>query len=112
MRVQVEITPELARRASPSDVLYVFARAEQGPPIPLAVSRHSVAELPLTVTLDDSMAMAPQLRLSKFPSVVVGARISKSGSATPSSGDLQGHSAPLSPSGETPVSVVIDGVTP
>jgi len=44
--------------------------------------------------------------------VVIGARISKSGSATPSSGDLQGHSAPLSPAGETPVSVVIDRVTP
>ena len=112
LRVQVNITPELAARTSPTDALYVFARAERGPPMPLAVSRHTVAELPLTVTLDDSMAIAPQLRLSMFPSVVIGARISKSGSATPSSGDLQGHSAPLSPAGETPVSVVIDRVTP
>jgi len=112
LRVLVDITPELAARASPTDMLFVFARAEHGPPMPLAVSRHRVAELPLTVTLDDSMAMAPQLRLSMFPSVTVGARISKSGSATPSPGDLQGRSAPLSPAGETPVSVTIDRVTP
>ena len=112
LRVLVDISPELAARASPTDMLFVFARAEQGPPMPLAVSRHRVAELPLTVTLDDSMAITPQLRLSMFPSVTVGARISKSSSATPSPGDLQGRSAPLSPAGETPVAVTIDRITP
>lgn len=112
LRVDVAIAPELATLAAPGDTLYVFARAEDGPPMPLAVSRHTVAELPLTVSLDDSMAMTPQLRLSMFASVVVGARISRSGSATPSSGDLHGHSTPLSPSTGASVSVLIDGVVP
>ena len=80
--------------------------------MPLAVSRHTVAELPITVTLDDTMAMAPQLRISMFPSVVAGARISRSGSATPSAGDLRGQSAPLSPGPHATASVLIDDVVP
>jgi cytochrome c-type biogenesis protein CcmH len=112
LSVHVAIAPELAARTAPTDVLYVFARAEQGPPMPLAVSRHTVAELPLAVILDDSMAMAPGLRLSMFPAVVVAARVSKSGSPTPTPGDLLGRSAPLAPSGKTSVSVLIDRVVP
>lgn len=112
LTVHVSLAPELAPRASPSDVVFVFARAAQGPPMPLAVSRHTVAELPLTVTLDDSMAMAPQMRLSMFDAVVVGARISRSGSATPSPGDLRGQTPPLSPAGAGATSVLIDGVVP
>jgi cytochrome c-type biogenesis protein CcmH len=49
--------------------------------------------LPLEFRLDDSMAMSPSSRLSLHPKVVVGARISKSGRATPSAGDLTGQSA-------------------
>jgi cytochrome c-type biogenesis protein CcmH len=89
----VRISPKLAAQVRPDDVLFVFARAAEGPPMPLAVLRRKAAELPLEFRLDDSMAMAQGLKLSAFARVVVAARISKSGSATPQPGDLQGTSA-------------------
>ncbi len=89
----VRISPKLAAQVRPDDVLFVFARAAEGPPMPLAVLRRKAAELPIEFRIDDSMALAQGLKLSAFPRVVVAARISKSGSATPQPGDLQGTSA-------------------
>ncbi len=77
--------------------------------MPLAVLRKQVRDLPVAFSLDDSMAMAPGLKLSGFSRVVVGARISRSGSATPQPGDLQGISAPVA-NDATGVAVVIDTV--
>ena len=75
------------------------------------MARARVRDLPYRFSLDDSMAMAPAMKLSAFPRVVVGARISKSGNAAPQPGDLQGASAPVAnDAGE--VSVVIDRVVP
>ncbi len=90
LEVAVTLDPALGDRVAPGDTLFVFARAAQGPRMPLAIVRRQAGELPLTVTLDDSQAMAPNFRLSAFPEVNVGARISKSGDATPQPGDLQG----------------------
>ncbi len=90
LEVAVTLDPALVERVAPGDTLFVFARAAQGPRMPLAIVRRQAGELPLTVTLDDSQAMAPNFRLSAFPEVHVGARISKSGDATPQPGDLQG----------------------
>ena len=89
----VRISPQLAAKVKPDDVLFVFARAAEGPPMPLAVLRRKAADLPLEFRLDDSMAMAQGPKLSAFPRVIVAARISKSGNATPQPGDLQGASA-------------------
>ena len=105
----VRLSPDLKAKASPDDVVFIFARAAQGPPMPLAVKRATVRELPLAFALDDAMAMAPGMQLSSFPRVIVGARISKSGSATPQPGDLQGTSAPVANDAQG-VSVVIDTV--
>ena len=105
----VRLAPELKAKASPDDTVFVFARAAQGPPMPLAVKRATVRELPLAFTLDDSMAMAPNLQISGFPRVVVTARVSKSGSAAPQPGDLQGISAPVANDASS-VNVVIDSV--
>ena len=104
----VRLAPELASKISPTDTLFVYARAAEGPAMPLAVLRGRAADLPLKFSLDDSMAMSPAMKLSAFPKVVVTARISKSGSATPQSGDLQGVSAPVANSGS--VSITIDKV--
>ena len=57
--------------------------------------RKKVRDLPLEFRLDDSMAMVPEIRLSALSAVVVGARISKRGDATPHTGDLQGLSSPV-----------------
>jgi cytochrome c-type biogenesis protein CcmH len=105
----VRLSPKLAEKVSPADTVFIFARAAEGPPMPLAVLRRRVRDLPLQFALDDSMAMAPQLRLSGFPRVIVGARVSKSGSATPQAGDVQGFSAPVA-NDASGVSVVLDAV--
>ena len=92
VQVRISLAPALAAKAAPDDTLFIFARAVQGqgPKAPLAIQRRQVKDLPLTLTLDDSMAMSPALRLSSVSQVVVGARISKSGNAMPQPGDLQG----------------------
>jgi cytochrome c-type biogenesis protein CcmH len=111
VRGTVTLSADLKSKAAPDDVVFVFARAAEGPPMPLAVARTRVRHLPYRFRLDDSMAMTPAMKLSAFPRVVVGARVSKSGNATPQPGDLQGASAPVAnDAGE--VRVVIDRVVP
>jgi cytochrome c-type biogenesis protein CcmH len=90
----VSLAPALAAQVGPNDTVFVFARAADGPRMPLAVVRRRAADLPFTFTLDDSLAMSPERTLSSAGRVVVGARISRSGSATPQAGDLRGESAP------------------
>jgi cytochrome c-type biogenesis protein CcmH len=111
IRGRVSLDPALAAKVSAADTLYVLARAAQGPRLPLAILKRSVADLPLQFTLDDSMAMSPQLKLSQFDDVVVSARISKSGDAMPQSGDLEGHSPPLG-GRSSGIEVRIDRVRP
>jgi cytochrome c-type biogenesis protein CcmH len=108
---RVSLAQGLAARAAPTDTVFIFARAPGGPPLPLAVLRKQVQDLPLEFTLDDSMAMAPSLKLSYFAEVVIGARVSRSGGATPQSGDLQGLSQ-LVKVGATGIAVVIDTALP
>jgi cytochrome c-type biogenesis protein CcmH len=91
----VSLAPQLKANAAPDDTVFVFARAVDGPAMPLAVARTRVRDLPYRFQLDDSMAMTPAMKLSAFPKVVVTARVSKSGNAAPQPGDLQGASAPV-----------------
>jgi cytochrome c-type biogenesis protein CcmH len=93
----VSLSPALVAKADPQDTVFVFARAVEGPRMPLAILRKQVKDLPITFTLDDSMAMTPAARLSSAKQVVIGARISKRGDATAQPGDLQGLSAPVAP---------------
>ncbi len=108
--VTVSLAENVAPRAGPNDTVFIYARAASGPPMPLAATRTTVSALPVTVTLDDSQAMMPQMKLSAFQQVIVGARISKSGQATPQPGDLEGTSGPLDVSATTKTSVAIDRV--
>ncbi|KXK42191.1 MULTISPECIES: c-type cytochrome biogenesis protein CcmI [Nitrosomonas] len=107
----VTLDPSLADKVSPDDTLFVFARASQGPKMPLAILRLNARDIPVSFKLDDNMAMTPAMKLSSFPEVVVGARISKTGQAIPASGDLEGHSDPVK-IGDGEVSITIDHVVP
>lgn len=108
---RVSVAPALASRVAPQATLFVYARAAQGPRIPLAILRTTARDLPLDFTLDDSMSMAPGAVLSQARDVVVEARVSTSGQATPASGDLTGQSATVMP-GTTGLSITIDRVVP
>lgn len=110
VKVTVRLSPALAGKAAPGDALYIFARAAQGPKMPLAIVRKQVRELPVTVALDDSMAMVPEMKMSSFPELVIGARISKSGDAITKPGDLEGYSALLKAGTTGPVEVLIASV--
>ena len=106
----VQLSPALASQVAAGDTLFVFARAVEGPRMPLAIVRRS-ATLPSEFTLDDSMAMTPATRLSGASRVIVGARISKSGNATPQSGDLIGQSEPVAVTASG-VRITINSVQP
>lgn len=108
---RVEVAPALASRIPPDATLFVYARAAQGPRMPLAIVRRTARELPLEFALDDSMAMAPGATISSAREVVVEARVSASGSATAASGDLSGVSATVAP-GATGLRITIDRVVP
>jgi cytochrome c-type biogenesis protein CcmH len=110
IRVKVALAEDLKAEAAPEDALFVFARAAEGPPMPLAVVKKQVRDLPLEVELDDSMSMMPGMSLSSFERVVVGARISKSGKPTPSPGDLQGLTEPVAPQNGASYAVTVDRV--
>ena len=107
----VRLSPALAGKVSPTDTVFIYARAAQGPRMPLAVVRKQVQDLPFDFKLDDSLAMAPEMKLSKFPEVVVGARVSKTANAIPQSGDVQGVSQPVKV-GTGGIAVMIDSTVP
>ena len=92
---RLSVSQALKAKASPDDTVFIFARPVQGSRMPVALLRRQVRDLPLDFTLDDSTAMVADRSLSSLAEVVIGARISKRGDATPQAGDLQGLSAPI-----------------
>jgi cytochrome c-type biogenesis protein CcmH len=112
VNVAVSLSPELQAKAKPNDLVFIYAKAVSGPPMPLAAVRKKVSDLPLSISLDDSMAMMPQMKLSGFNEVVIGARISMSGNPTAQTGDLEGEIKPVTPGAAETVQVVINSVHP
>lgn len=110
LQVQVALAPALKDKLAPGDALFVYARAENGPPMPLAVAKLDPARLPATVTLNDAMAMTPAYRLSSVERVFVGARISHSGQPVAQPGDLEGDAGVVAVDRKTPVKISIDKV--
>jgi cytochrome c-type biogenesis protein CcmH len=102
----VEIAPALAAKLAPTDTLFVFARAAEGSRMPVAILRAQAKDLPLKFTLDDRSSMVAGMKLSDQAQIIVGARVSKSGSATPQPGDLQAYSDPVAP-GATGLRIVL-----
>jgi cytochrome c-type biogenesis protein CcmH len=110
LQVQVALAPALKDKLAPGDALFVYARAENGPPMPLAVAKLDPALLPTTVTLTDAMAMTPAFKLSSVERVFVGARISHSGQPVAQPGDLEGDAGVVAVERKTPVKISIDKV--
>lgn len=107
----VTVAPNLVGKGSPNDTLFVFARDVNGPPMPVSIVRATRKDLPFTFRLDDSTSPMPSRTLSDVGTVVIVARLSKSGEAMPKSGDLQGMSQPVKP-GTSKIAVVIDREIP
>lgn len=91
LQVEVSLAAEVLAKVNPTDTVFIYARAKQGTPMPLAVVKKQVKDLPLKITLDDSMAMTPSMKLSNFSEVMVMARVSSSGNALPQAGDYVGQ---------------------
>lgn len=107
----VSVDPAMAARLSGDETLFVYARAEGGPRMPLALARTRAGSLPYAFALDDTQAMTPGANISSAEALRVEARISRSGNATPQTGDLVGTSAVVRP-GARDVKIVIDKVLP
>jgi cytochrome c-type biogenesis protein CcmH len=112
LTVQVALAPDLAAKASPDDTVFIYVRAAEGPGMPLAAVRKRVRDLPTSVVLGDAQSLSPARRMSQFAEVVVGARISASGLATPAAGDLQGVHPPVRPDEVSRIEITIDEVVP
>lgn len=106
---RVSLAPALQAKAGPDDTVYIFARHANGPRMPLAVLRVKVSDLPKDFSLDDSMAMSPDLKISSATELRIEARVSKSGDAISKPGDLSGEISPVKP-GAQKLQLVIDKV--
>jgi cytochrome c-type biogenesis protein CcmH len=107
--VQVSLAPELQKSAAPGDTVFVYAQALSGPKMPLAIVRKQVSDLPLTVSLDDTMAMMPNMKLSNFAEVKLLARISKSGNAMSQPGDMIGSIDQVALTDKNSHTIIING---
>ena len=107
----VRLAPALAAKVAPDDTLFIFARAVEGPRMPLAIIRLKASGLPKQFRLDDSLGMAGGPTLSTVPQVRIEARISKFGQAMSKPGDLRGESVVVAP-GAGSVEVIIDRSVP
>ena len=108
---RVELAPELAGTADPGDTVFLFARTLTGNTVPLAALRTRLDQLPVSFTLDDSLATSADHVLSNHESVTLLARVSRHGGAEARPGDLEGilESVPV---GSQDVRLVIDTVRP
>lgn len=112
LRVRVELSKAKQGSVAPTDTVFVFAKAVSGPPMPLAIRRMTVSDLPATVELTDADAMMPTMKLSNFDRVSVSARVSKSGDASPKPGDIQAKAADVETARSEPIALSIDHVLP
>ena len=93
----VQLDAGLRSKVVDTDTVFIFVRAVEGPGFPLAVLRKQVRELPTKFELGDRMGVEPHAKISAYSFVIVGARVSRSGNASPGVGDLEGQSEPVRP---------------
>lgn len=112
LSVTVNVSDDVRKKFNANDVIFVYAKAKQGPRMPLAAQRMTLAELPATVLLDDNMAMVEGMNLSAFEQLVISARVSKSGSAIAQSGDYIGSTDFKNQKTQASINIVIDTAVP
>lgn len=114
LRVKVSLDPDFAARARlrGDAAVFVIARAPDGPPMPVAVERHALQDLPLDLVLDDGDSPMPTAKLSALQEVEVVARISASGSANRGEGDVESAPVRVKLPAEGPVELVLGEATP
>ena len=107
--IQVSLSPALARalKASPQARVFVLARAAGGPPMPVAVQRHPLDALPLSITLTDADSPMPTMKLSSMKEVEVVARISMQGTADRRPEDIESAPAKVALPAAGPLKLVI-----
>lgn len=106
LEVSVSLSSEVQQNVQPDDAVFVFARALSGPPMPLAVKRLTVADLPVQISLSDVDAMMPELKISRFDQVQLVARVSRAGSAT--QGEWTGQTGPVANTARDVQALLID----
>ncbi len=107
VRVSVSVEPAILEQVDPQDSVFIFARALQGPAVPLAVVKRQVKDLPLVIELDDNSAMVPNMTISAFDKISIVARISRSGAPQAASGDFFGETGAIEPKITSEVAVTI-----
>lgn len=104
---KLQLAPESRGIVKPTDTVFIFARAVDGPPMPIAVLQRPAADLPLDFLLSDSQAMSPDAKLSNYDRVVVTARISRSGVATDALQGLEATSGEINIADNKPLELTI-----
>lgn len=110
--IEVTIDPSLLGQIGERDVLFIFARAVSGPPMPLAAIKRQARELPVSIVLDDSSLLRPGTSLSQFEQLKLGARVSRSGQPVAQSGDLQSAVQVVKPASNETILLHIDQRVP
>jgi len=112
LQLKVDVSDEVRQKFDANTVVFVYAKAKQGPRMPLAAKRLTLSELPATVVLDDSMAMVEGMNLSAFDQLLVSARLTNTGSAIAQSGDFIGQIDVNDKNAKAMLSIVIDTLVP
>ena len=110
--VTVDIAKELIDKQPKDGILFIFAKAASGSPMPLAAVKLANYSFPITVELSDSSAMVAGLNLSSAENIIISARISIDDSVMPSSGELEGHSESLKRESVSDYQLQIDTLIP
>ena len=112
IKVKIDVSAEARQNFTDTDVVFVYAKALKGPKMPLAAQRLTLADLPATVVLDDSMAMVEGMSLSAFKQVLVSARVTKTGAAIAQSGDYIGQVSVADVTSSEVLMINIDSLVP
>lgn len=93
----VTVNVSLASNVSykPDAMVFVYARAWAGGKLPLAITRVSASDLPISIKLDNTMAMSPEFNLSSAKTIQLVARVSETGNAIAAEGDWEALSGPI-----------------